>query len=243
VQFFANDRPLQQCAPCMLRLDVRDQYKDDRFLHSGWECSLRLANYDSAQPIIVKAVSPNGQESLLYVGNIASLEPRGVVDLCFWTRPGELLVNGWAVDASGAGSPVEVQVFVEGMLRQKCLPFIRRPDLQQHFHDERFLYAGWECSLHLPNEDSSQIMVVRTISMSGEESLLYTGSIAGLVRQADPNSDDGPVRLNNLRAELDQRLEYIRYLEGEITRKDAALADLETQVRRWPWQRWRVSKE
>ncbi len=242
VQFLADDQLLQECAPCVPRPDVRDQYRDDRFLHSGWECSLRFANFHSSQLILVRAVSPSGQESVLYVGSVASLEPRGVVELCNWAGPSELHVKGWAVDACGAGSPIEVQVFVEGTLRQKCLPFIRRPDLQQHFHDERFLYAGWECSLHLPNEDPSQIMIVRTISMSGEESLLYTGSIAALERQGDPNSD-GPVRLNNLHAELDQRLEYIRYLEGEITRKDAALADLETQVRRWPWQRRRMSKE
>ncbi|HET9493048.1 MAG TPA: methyltransferase, partial [Chloroflexia bacterium] len=271
VQIFANDRLLRECTPCVHRPDVRDQYGDDRFLHAGWECSLPLANRDSAQPIVVKAVSAGGQQSLLYAGSIASLEPRGVVDLCYWTEPGLLHLGGWAVDTSGGGSPAEVQVLVDGVLRQKVLPFIRRPDLQQHFHDDRFLYASWECSLHLPDEGSSQIIVVRTISATGEESPVYTGSIAALERDVFANSSVQHAQLSSLQAELDRRLdyiqhleselderlghirhlefeldrrlEYIRHLEAEVARKNAALADLEMRIRRWPWQRRRVSME
>jgi SAM-dependent methyltransferase len=191
--------------------------------------------------------------------------PHGGIDYAIWSAPGELQVAGWAMDISGDGSQVEVQISVDGQLRQKCLPFIPRPDVQAHFSNDRFLYTGWECSFHLPDDDPTRIMVIQGVSSNRDKSLLYVGTIASLERPTGPNYDQLLEDLHQLQAALDQRLEdlhqlqaaldqhqqelqkahadqnerlnYIRHLEAEIARKNAALAELEARMYRRPWQR------
>ncbi|MEO6458055.1 MAG: methyltransferase [Chloroflexia bacterium] len=253
VQVFIDEQLQNKTAPSINRSDLREHFKDDRFLYAGWECSFHLPDDDPTQIITVKAISGNGVESLLYLGSIESLLPTGKVDLCGWTEPGRLYVAGWAADISETDSPVEVQVFVNEQLRQKSLPSINRPDLREHFKDDRFLYAGWECSFHTPNDDPTQIIMVKAVFPSGNESLLYSGTVASLLSPPDTAvsvSDSDEERREELRqmhlkeelrqmhSELDQRLEYIRHLEAEIERKNAALEHHETPRRRCPWQRF-----
>jgi SAM-dependent methyltransferase len=237
VQVVVDGRLLQECVPNLPRLDVREQYKDDRFLRAGWECSLPFADYDSDQPLVVKAVSDTGTESLLYVGSSAALRPRGAVDQCHWVGPGELYVRGWAADGSGADALIEVQIFVNGSLRQRCLPFMRRPDLQAHFKDDRFLHAGWECYLRVPDDDAAQVKVVRARAGNGDEDILYDGSVPTSEWHGTPDSSQPAGALLHLQTELDRRLEYIKHLEAEVARKNAALAELEARARRG--RRWR----
>jgi SAM-dependent methyltransferase len=267
VQIVVDGQLRQTCATSSPRPEVRDYLNNDRFLLSGWECSFHLQNDDFNQVVIVKGVSSTGDESLLYAGTIAALVPHGRVELCYRTRSGELHVGGWAADTSGDGTPVEVQIFIDGQLRQKCLPSLRRPDVQAFYKDDRFLYAGWQSSLYLPDGDASQIMVVKAISGSGDEPLLYAGTIGFLERPVDHNNeqqlqhlqaaldhrlaemqrlksvidqlqaavDQLQEELHKAQADQDERLNYIHHLEAEIARKNAALANLETRMRRRPW--------
>jgi hypothetical protein len=237
VQVFVDGQLRQECLPLVYRPDLREHFKDDRFLYAGWECSCHLPNDDPTRLVAVKAISSSGAESLLYQGTIAPLLPVGRAELCLWIKPGELYVKGWAADIAGDGSPVEVQVFMNGQLRQKCVPSTFRPELQQYYKDDRFLRAGWECSCHLPDNDPTQLIEVKSVSGSGTESLLYYGTIASLEAQGVAAFGQQREALLRLQAELHQRLEYIRHLEAEIARKNAALIDLEARRRRWPWQR------
>lgn len=244
VQFLTGDRLLGECVPNVPRPDVQQHYTDDRFLLTGWERTIEIPELDAGQPLTVKAVPPGGSDSLLYVGDIASLTPRGKVDSCRWTGADTLYLRGWAVDPSGDNSPVEVQVFVEGTLRQKCMTYMERPDLRQYFND-RYQYAGWECSFRAPNYEPSQRLVVRSVSSSGRETELYVGGFATLEQVAETkpgNADEGPKvndvltmdeALQQLQTEREQQVIYIRRLEEEIAHKNEALAYLEPLARRW----------
>ena len=243
VQVLIDGQFQHKIVPSVYRPDLREHFQDDRFLYAGWECSFHPPNDNPAQIVLVKAISGNWVESLLYLGNIESLLPRGRVDWCGWAGPELLYLAGWAANMDETASPIEVQLFVDGQLRQKCLPSVYRPDLREHFQDDRFLYAGWECSFHPPNDNLTQIIVVKAVSPGEGESLLYRGTVASLLslpNTAVSLSGSDRVQREELRrthAALAERLEYIHHLEAEITRKNAALMDLETRPRRWPWRR------
>jgi SAM-dependent methyltransferase len=263
VQIFVNGQLQQKCAPRVYRPDLGEYFKDEGFSHAGWECSCHLPDINSFRSMVVKAVSAGGAESVLYIGSIDSLLPRGSVEMCRWTRPGELYVKGWAVGITDRDSPPEVQVLVDGQLKQKVLPFIHRPDLQEQFRNDRFSYVGWECSCRVAEDDPTQIMTVKSISTSRVEPLLYTGSIASLLTLTSPDVDaaitfpeDGEQRpdyppnregewlrdwlrdwLHYLQIDRDMRLDYIRQLESELGRKNDALADLEARLRSQEHQR------
>jgi SAM-dependent methyltransferase len=251
VRLYAGDELLHEGTTSILRPDVHAQYKADAFMRSGWECSLRMAEDSPMQPLLVKAVSTNGNEAFLYVGDVLSVTPRGKVESCRWTGPDELHVVGWALDPLRSGSPVKVQILVDGTFGQECLTEVPRPDVQQYFNDAGFATAGWECTVHVPEFDPSVILAVRSISGSGLESTLYVGGITPLELQSHSTAEtwrdvlasrlqdirhlEGEIALKN--AALQEYTKRIQHLEGEIARKNAALARLEAHTRRWPWQR------
>ncbi len=236
VHIFVDGQLRQKCTPSIFRTDVREHFKDDRFLHAGWDCSCHFTDNDPTRLLTIKAISGSGVESLLYIGAIAPLLPAGKAELCLWIKPGELYVKGWAADASGYDSPVEVEISVNRQLRQRVKPSVYRPELYEHFQDDRFLRAGWECLCRLDESDPSQEIVVKSKS-GGGESLLYRGTIGALEAQGDIAFGQLREALIRLQADLHRRLEYIRHLETEIAHKNEALANLETNERRWPWQR------
>jgi len=151
-------------------------------------------------------------------------------------------VKGWAVGASTTDPVSEVQIFIKDQLRGKIAPSIYRPELNAHFKDEKFLRAGWEyvCEVEDSNPDLS--ILVKSVSRSGREWLLYEGTIASLEAQSIAESGQQREALVRLQTELHRRLEYIRQLEAEIRRKNEALAQLEIRKTRWPWQ-WVQKRE
>ena len=165
----------------------------------------------------------------------------GRIDLCLWANPGELYLKGWVAPIGDGGSPLELHIFVDDQLRQKCLPSIHRPDLRDYFNDDRFLHAGWACSCRLPDNSPAQLLTVKGVSPTGAESLIYSGTINSLLPLTSLDTiitnSEFDERRRQLKVELDRRLEYIRHLESEVARKDAALTELETRIRRRPWQR------
>jgi SAM-dependent methyltransferase len=241
VQIIVDEQFQQSCAPSAYRPDLLAHDKDDRFSNAGWECSCHLPGVDSTQVIVIKSVSSSGTESILYAGTVGSLLPVGRVDLCAWTGPSELYLKGWIAGSDADGSPAEVHIFVNGRLRQKCLPSIHRPDLREHFQDDRFLYAGWACSCHIPEGEPPPLLDIVSVSPRGENTLLYSGSIDSLLPLTSLDTvvttSEFDERLRQLKSELSQRLEYIRHLEAEVSHKNEALAALDAKARRWPWQR------
>jgi SAM-dependent methyltransferase len=241
VQVFVDEQLQQSSITSEYRPDLREHFKDDRFSHTGWEYCCQLADNDSTRSVLIKVISTTGAESILYAGPIASLLPVGRVEFCVWTAPDELYLKGWAVGIAADDSPVEVQVFVSGRLIQECVTSNYRPELREHFKADRFLYAGWVCFCHLPGGDHGQVITVKSISAAGTQSILCTGTIASLLPMTGLDTIALPSefeeRRRQLTAELDIRLEYIRHLEAEVARKDAALAEIEARTRRWPWER------
>ncbi|MFL5734354.1 MAG: class I SAM-dependent methyltransferase [Chloroflexia bacterium] len=254
VRVFIDGQLRERCLPSMPRPDLHERFGGDGFPFGGWQCTCHIPDGDLTRLATVTVKSPDGTESLLYLGDVASLLPTGIVESCRWTGPGELYVKGWVAGTAEAGPPVEVQIFVGGQLRQKCLPFVRRPDLQEYFKDDTFLYSGWECTCHLQDDDPTQLLEVKSISPTGAESRLYLGTIASLVppapdAQVAESAEQGREALLQLGAELERRLEYVRHLEAEIARKNEALVYLERHVNRprpqrawarwprWPWRR------
>ena len=100
--------------------------------------------------------------------------PHGAIDFALWTGSGEFRLRGWAADITGSGTPIEVHIFVDNQLQQKCVPSLYRPDVRAYYDDDRFLNAGWECSFPLPSNDPAQFILVKCISTTGAEIALVS---------------------------------------------------------------------
>jgi SAM-dependent methyltransferase len=242
VQILVDGQLIQSCSPSIDRPDLEYYFNNDRLAYAGWECTLHLTDAERARLIVVNAASEGGVQSLLYSGTIAPLVPQGRIESCFVTGEGLIYLKGWAAGAGAAGAHAEVQISVNGQVRQRCLPFLHRPDLQQHFQDDRFLYAGWECYIHPIDRNPEAEISITVHSADGEVTTLYQGTIASLVLLTSPNSPTSAAPSvgeteRRLQDELNQRLDYIRHLEAEVARKNEALAALDAKARRWPWQR------
>ena len=167
--------------------------------------------------VIVKGDQPDYSELKFEHG------PGGTVDYCYWSRRDELCVSGWTVDITPGSAIDEIALFVNGQVRQKCLPWLRRPDVRTHFKDEAFLYSGWECFCRVPGGADTDLLTVIAKTTAGNEYLLYTGSIAALVK---PDGGDAASQSSL----TDQA--YIDQMESLLERKNLALIGLEGYARR-----------
>ena len=167
--------------------------------------------------MIVKGDQPDYSELKFEHG------PGGTVDYCYWSRRDELCVSGWTVDITPGSAIDEIALFVNGQVRQKCLPWLRRPDVRTHFKDQAFLYSGWECFCRVPGGADTDLLTVIAKTTAGNEYLLYTGSIAALVKR-----DGGDAASQS--SLTDQA--YIDQMESLMERKNLALIGLEGYARR-----------
>lgn len=168
--------------------------------------------------------------------------PGGTVDSCYWSRQDELCVSGWNVDSTPGSDIEDISLFVNGKLKQKCLPFRRRPDVRNHFKDSRFLYSGWECFCRVQGGADTDLLVVTVKTTGGNEYLLYAGSISALLMPAPADTAGHSPQAD---------LESLDRLESLLARKDTALLSLEGYARRleaelkaaraprFPWKRRR----
>lgn len=152
--------------------------------------------------------------------------PGGAVDYCYWSQPGELCVGGWTVDVTQGSAIEEIAVYVNGKMRQKCLPFRRRADVRAHFNDDAFLYSGWECFCRVPGRGDGDLLTAVVRTTGGTEYLLYVGSIGGVLTPERAGSNASVIdpayvdqlegSLGSLKAEFVGLEGYVRRLEGEL---------------------------
>lgn len=166
--------------------------------------------------------------------------PGGMVDYCYWSKPNELCVSGWTVDITPGSAIEEITLFVNGQMRQKCLPWLRRPDVRTHFKDEAFLYSGWECFCRVPGGADTDLLTVTATTTGGNEYLLYTGSIAALVKPdcgdvASQSSMTDPAYIDQMESVLERKNTALIGLEGYARRLEAELK--EARAPRLPWKR------
>jgi hypothetical protein len=56
--------------------------------------------------------------------------PCGYVDRCLASDSQVLSISGWAADFDPGAFITDVQIWIDGKLTQRCLPFMSRPDSQ-----------------------------------------------------------------------------------------------------------------
>lgn len=165
--------------------------------------------------------------------------PGGMVDYCYWNRREELCVGGWTVDITPNSAIEEIAVFVNGELKQKCLPFRPRPDVRAHFSDEAFLQSGWECFCHVPGASDSSLLTVTVKTTSSTEYLLYAGRIDALLKPGPASPVQQPAQGQDHSARLETLLQSTRKeftdLESYARRLEAELE--EARAPRLPWKR------
>ncbi|HST05174.1 MAG TPA: class I SAM-dependent methyltransferase [Chloroflexia bacterium] len=164
----------------------------------------------------------------------------GTVDYCYWRRRDELCVNGWTVDITPGSAIKEITFFVNGEVRQKCMPYLRRPDVRTHFKDEAFLYSGWECFCRVPGGTDTDLLTVTARTTTGNEYLLYAGSIAAILRpgagdEASLSSMADPAYIDQMESTLERKNLALLGLEGYARRLEAELKEARTP--KLPWKR------
>ncbi len=168
--------------------------------------------------------------------------PGGTVDYCYWSKRDELCVSGWTVDITPGSAIEEITLFVNGQVRQKCMPYLRRPDVRTHFKDDAFLYSGWECVCRVPGGADTDLLTVTAKTTAGDEYLLYTGSIAALLKPdagdaANQSSITDPAYIDQMESLLERKNTALIGLEGYARRLEVELK--EARAPKLPWKRRR----
>lgn len=105
--------------------------------------------------------------------------PVGFFDGCQLVPDGRLQSYGWSCDLS-EGAPVErVEISLGGKRMAQTDFFGPRPDVAQHFGDERYRMSGWSCEFSLPPDASrdNDALLIKAVSRGGAEKILFAGTI------------------------------------------------------------------
>lgn len=91
-------------------------------------------------------------------------------------RPEGLGLSGWAVARTEESRLESVRIARDGIVLAECRAFAPHLDVVRPFARPGERVVGWECRCPLPDDASpSDILLVKTVSTRGIESLLYAG--------------------------------------------------------------------
>lgn len=72
IQIWINNQLIQQCKPFIPRIDVAQTLGDERLINCGWNCAVDWKDCVKSDRLIVKAISSNQKERILYEGSLQS---------------------------------------------------------------------------------------------------------------------------------------------------------------------------
>jgi SAM-dependent methyltransferase len=101
----------------------------------------------------------------------------GCVDRCIVTGSKTLELSGWAANLSCGTIACEIQIWINGALRQQCVPCLERPDVAHHYNRAEFLLTGWQCSCPWAG-DADEWIVVKVCGDSQIEQVIRAGRIS-----------------------------------------------------------------
>ncbi len=108
---------------------------------------------------------------------------QGYLDTCTLNDNGEVCFNGWAADFSKNPSGIkDVQIIVNGPTVKHCLPNYERPDVAEHFKDERGYNSGWLCCLQKDSIAPTDFVIVKITSYSNSELILRIGTLESMLK-------------------------------------------------------------
>jgi SAM-dependent methyltransferase len=101
--------------------------------------------------------------------------PVGNLDVCKISASNVLNLGGWAGDFTPGGKIDDIQVLIDGIMMQRCLPFASRPDVVAFFNNDlRFSSSGFACNCRIPEHTSdSSTLTVKVISGTGLSTVIY----------------------------------------------------------------------
>jgi SAM-dependent methyltransferase len=102
--------------------------------------------------------------------------PRGYIEQCSLSEPGELKLGGWTADFAPKAFITGVEIWIDGKLAHRCLPFLDRPDVAKYFNRPGAEMSGWESFCHW-NGNLDSLLVVKACSNFGAEEVIDWGSI------------------------------------------------------------------
>ncbi len=174
--------------------------------------------------------------------------PYGFVDAGKWVDRDQFWLRGWAIDVTPVSAVKEIQVFVDGRLRQKCLPFTERPDVDAQFPNACASHAGWACSSYVPDATAQSRLLVKVVSTQDAECVIYIGTIGALARgEHEPESTLAALEstlaqqqtivalqqnLADLHYHVAEKNRYIARLEAVLEQKNRHIGKLERLVNR-----------
>jgi hypothetical protein len=101
--------------------------------------------------------------------------PVGHLDICSMAASSVLNLGGWAGDFTPGRKIQDIQILIDGVMMQRCLPFASRPDVVAFYNNDlRFSSSGFSCNCRIPEGTSeSSMLSVRVFSDSGLDAVLY----------------------------------------------------------------------
>lgn len=107
------------------------------------------------------------------------LGPKGHLDSCVLRENNQLRLQGWAANIPPENKIQEVQVWINGQLKQTCMPKQDRRDVSKFFADRKYLRSGWatECKLEKESQIDADILMIKAISGNNKERVLHLSTL------------------------------------------------------------------
>ena len=107
--------------------------------------------------------------------------PSGWLDKCGMDKNGEVYFLGWAADFNKDTSLSEVQLFINNNIVQRCTPGGKRPDVAEHFQNEKGMNSGWSFSLQKGSVSPGDIVTIIIINSREIENILRIGTLESML--------------------------------------------------------------
>ena len=146
----------------------------------------------------------------------------GFLEHCSRGGARSLRLSGWCADRVAGRPPCEVRIRIDGTLVATCRDLQLRPSTAEAFAADPTEAVGWQEVVELPegSDPESARLSIRPVSVSGEETSLYEGSVAAAcLRSAQLDT-------LMLRSELAQRDALYR---EELDRSESRRAEVEAR--------------
>jgi SAM-dependent methyltransferase len=172
----------------------------------------------------------------------------GFVEHCSLAATRTLLIIGWVIDRVSAAPPREVQAWVDGKVVDRCDDLAPRPEVMPQFPDDKNMALGWRLTAELPAKGPlcPCELVIRVISGSGEELLLYADSVeSALLRSMRLDFLATNAQMLRERQAAEERLrEASNGLQHLINLRDIRVAALEATIAAMEASRfWRIRNQ
>ncbi len=101
---------------------------------------------------------------------------QGCLEGVNWQNSLEAIFEGWAIATDTHDRIIDIQIWINGQLKQRCIPQDNRVDVAKRFGSSSYLKSGWkaQCEIHHINHAG---ILIKAVTQQKAEQIIYAGML------------------------------------------------------------------